>query len=307
VTLTLIVAADEDDTIGRDGALPWHLPEDLRRFKRLTVGHVVVAGRVTHDGIVDRLGHPLPERTTVVVTRNTARVDSEAVRHAASLDEALALARRLAGGREVFIIGGADIYAQSLSRVDRVELTRVHDRVGGDRRLPPGWLDGFLRTGGEGHDGYSFETYQRALYYFGNHRTAEQLDQMRQLEEAGTCLFCPGQRSEAIPILQRSPHWTVQPNSFPYRGSRLHLLLVPDEHVIDLVDLSAAAQADLFAVLASLRSEYQLSFYSLVARNGDPRFTGGTIRHLHLHLLQGDVDDPDHEPVRTKLSSRPPD
>jgi ATP adenylyltransferase len=146
-----------------------------------------------------------------------------------------------------------------------------------------------------------------SLYNFENFRTAEQLAQMRELAESGRCLFCPDQRGTDLPVLHRLPQWTVISNRFPYRGTRLHLLLVPDEHVADLIDLSAPAQAGFWAALAWVRSEYGLTFYSLAARNGDPRFTGATIRHLHVHLLQGDVDDPAHEPVRAKLSSRPPD
>ena len=64
-----VVAAADNDIIGRDGDLPWHLPADLRRFRRLTTGHVVVMGRLTHESIVDRLGHPLADRTSIVVSR----------------------------------------------------------------------------------------------------------------------------------------------------------------------------------------------------------------------------------------------
>jgi diadenosine tetraphosphate (Ap4A) HIT family hydrolase len=82
-------------------------------------------------------------------------------------------------------------------------------------------------------------------------------------------------------------------------------LVVPREHVSDLIDLSADAQAELWPTLAWVRTEYALTYYGLGARNGDPRYTGGTVEHLHLHLLVGDVDDPEHQPVRLKLSSRP--
>jgi diadenosine tetraphosphate (Ap4A) HIT family hydrolase len=145
-----------------------------------------------------------------------------------------------------------------------------------------------------------------SLYYLGNYRTQEQLEDMLRLEAAGTCIFCPehlakdpGQRIE-----HRTALWTVTPNEFPYRGARLHLLLVPDEHVTDMLDLSDEAKADLWTALAWARENYGLTFYSMLARNGDCEFTGATVRHVHIHLVQGDVDDPHHEPVRTKLSSR---
>jgi ATP adenylyltransferase len=119
------------------------------------------------------------------------------------------------------------------------------------------------------------------LYYFGNFRVDEQLAEMRRLEDEGICLFCP------------------------YRETRLHLLLVPDEHVTDMADLSEDAQRDFWTALRWVKFRYRLAHYGLAARNGDSEFTGGTIRHLHIHLLQGDVDDPAHQGVRVRLSSRP--
>jgi diadenosine tetraphosphate (Ap4A) HIT family hydrolase len=142
-----------------------------------------------------------------------------------------------------------------------------------------------------------------SLYYLGNFRTDEQLASMRQLEADGVCIFCPEHLSRNPRAVHRSAHWTVVPNAFPYRGTRLHYLLVPAEHVTDMVDLSPAAQQDFWAALTWARDEHQLTAYGLAARNGECEYTGGTIRHLHIHLLQG---DPEQESVRVKLSSAPP-
>lgn len=147
-----------------------------------------------------------------------------------------------------------------------------------------------------------------SLYYLGNHRSQAQLDDMRRLAEAGICVFCP-QHLATDPnqrTLHRTALWTVTPNEFPYEGTRLHLLLVPDEHVTDVVDLSAEAKHDFWVALRWVREYHRLTYYSMVIRNGDCERTGATVRHVHVHLLQGDVDDPLHQPVRTKLSSRPP-
>ena len=83
-----------------------------------------------------------------------------------------------------------------------------------------------------------------SLYYLGNYRTQEQLDDMIQLEAAGTCIFCPEHlaKDPTQRVLHRTTQWTITPNEFPYRGTRLHLLLVPDEHVTDMLDLSDEAQ-----------------------------------------------------------------
>jgi dihydrofolate reductase len=171
---SLIVAAAENDVIGVDGDLPWHIPGDLRHFKRLTQDHAVVLGRLTHESIVARLGRPLPRRTNVVVSRSPrpetavggdrtaaertgtaadrtgtaagGAVHAGGVRWERSVAEALATAEaleRAAGTDEVCVIGGASVYRQALPFVDRVHLTRVHLRVEGDTRMPEGWLEGF--------------------------------------------------------------------------------------------------------------------------------------------------------------------
>lgn len=126
----LIAAMAENGVLGRDGDLPWHLPADLRHFKTKTRGHAVVMGRKTWESIG---GRPLPKRRNVVLTRNADfRADGADI--APDLDTALAL---LAGEDEVYIVGGAGVYAAAMPRADRLELTRVHAMPEGDVRFPP--------------------------------------------------------------------------------------------------------------------------------------------------------------------------
>ena len=170
--VSLVVAASANEVIGDGGALPWHLPGDLRRFRELTTGHVVVMGRLTYQSILNRLGHPLTGRTSVVVSRTLGETGDPAVRVARSVPSALALAERLAaaaGDTEFFIIGGASVYGDTLPRADRVYLTRVHDQVAGDRSMPDGWLAGFElaarddQAGAQGPLPYSFLDYRRTV------------------------------------------------------------------------------------------------------------------------------------------------
>ena len=161
----MIVAADKNDTIGVAGGLPWHIPEDLIRFRKLTTGHVVLAGRLTHESIVKRLGHPLTDRTTIVLSRQSAHDDTDDVRYHTDLDGALDLAREIEsahGGFEIFVIGGAEIYRQMLPKVDTIYLTRVNGSYQGDAAMPAEWLKGFKLTQRDMRDGYTFETYERA-------------------------------------------------------------------------------------------------------------------------------------------------
>ncbi len=119
----------ENRVIGRGGHLPWHLPKDLQHFKRLTVDHTVIMGRKTFDEIQ----RPLSNRRNVVISRNPV-FRPAGVTVVPNLDEALALGT---AEREVFVIGGAEIYRLALPRADRLYLTVVHAHVEGDTAFPP--------------------------------------------------------------------------------------------------------------------------------------------------------------------------
>jgi dihydrofolate reductase len=140
--LTLIVAYDRSRAIGRGGALPWRLPEDMAHFKRSTLGHPVVMGRKTWDS----LGRPLPGRRNLVVSRaaTLALIGAEAF---GSLDAALTACGEVA---EVFVIGGAQLYALALPRADRVLATEIDADFGGDTFFPP-LPPQFAQTGREHH------------------------------------------------------------------------------------------------------------------------------------------------------------
>jgi ATP adenylyltransferase len=145
-----------------------------------------------------------------------------------------------------------------------------------------------------------------SLYCLENYRTDDQLARMRELEAAGVCLFCPdelGRHPGAAGFLHTG-HWTVLPNDFPYAGTRLHLLLVPRAHVADLLDLDPAGRADFFAALDAARERFGFGHYGLGVRNGDCRYTGATIAHLHAHVV---VAPPEPETaVRMRFSAHPP-
>lgn len=158
----MIVAAAENGVIGRDGALPWRLPDDLKRFKQLTLGHPIIMGRKTWESI----GRPLPGRLNIVVTRQQAYA-ADGCRVVASLQEALAVAREAGTGR-AFVIGGADLYTLALPLADSIYFTRVLAEVEGDTRLPHiPWQD-FEQAGVESHEAderhehaYVFEIWRR--------------------------------------------------------------------------------------------------------------------------------------------------
>jgi len=126
--LKAIVAMASNRVIGRDGDLPWRLPEDLKWFKKLTVGHPIVMGRKTMESI----GRPLPKRRNVVVSRSLAEAP-EGFELAGSAEEAI---ERCAGEPAVFVIGGAGLFADLLPRCDECYLSYVFHPYEGDVRLP---------------------------------------------------------------------------------------------------------------------------------------------------------------------------
>lgn len=132
--ISLIAAVTQNNVIGKDNDLPWHLPDDMKYFMQTTKGHYVIMGRKNYESIPEKF-RPLPNRTNIVVTRQkNLSAPNCIVVH--SLEEGLTLARE-AGQQEVFIIGGAEIYKQGLAFAHRLYLTEIHETLEGDTFFPP--------------------------------------------------------------------------------------------------------------------------------------------------------------------------
>ncbi|APX95915.1 dihydrofolate reductase [Natronorubrum daqingense] len=163
-----IVAVAENGVIGKDGDMPWHIPEDLAHFKEATMAHPVIMGRVTYEGILEALGEPLPGRTTVVLTsRDLETPDDGSAVVANDLREALEKAERAAdehhdGTDRIFVAGGATVYEQFLPALDRLVVTEVHDDPVGDTVFPEWDRDGgWEERSRDAHDEFSFLEYVR--------------------------------------------------------------------------------------------------------------------------------------------------
>jgi dihydrofolate reductase len=153
VRLAIIAAVAQNRGIGKGGKLPWHISEDLKRFKHLTVGHAILMGRKTFESI----GHPLTGRRNVVLS-------SRSVPGVESYPTIAAALSALADQERVFVIGGGQIYAEFLDRADEVYLTLVHRDVNADTFFPP--FDRVLQSRfslvrQDEHDGFTFLDYQR--------------------------------------------------------------------------------------------------------------------------------------------------
>jgi dihydrofolate reductase len=153
---TILIAAFTDNRVlGKDNRLIWHLPEDLKNFKRLTSGHPVIMGRKTFES----LGRPLPNRTNIIITRN-ADFKAEGCVVVSSLENALQKAEE-AGAEKAFVIGGGEIYAQALPIADLMYLTHVHTTLEGDTFFPEFSTQDWQETARQ-----SFEADEKHAYAF---------------------------------------------------------------------------------------------------------------------------------------------
>ncbi len=158
--ITIIAAIGKNNELGKDNALIWHLPNDLKRFKKVTAGHHVIMGRKTYES----LGRPLPNRTNIVITRNTAyQADGCVIVH--SLKEALKAA---AEDENPYILGGAEIYKQAMVLADYLDLTHVDATLDADAFFPPIDKKMWEEVAREEHQkddkhqyNYSFVTYKK--------------------------------------------------------------------------------------------------------------------------------------------------
>lgn len=152
--VVIIAAVAHNGVIGVGGDLPWHISEDLARFKRLTMGNALVMGRRTFESI----GHALPGRTNIVLTRRP-EWSAEGVSVATSLDEALAMA--VGEGLDVYVAGGAEVYKAALDLADTLELTEVDTEPDGDTWFPKVDWSQWREVARVTHTGFSFATYER--------------------------------------------------------------------------------------------------------------------------------------------------
>lgn len=151
--VTLIAALARNGVIGRDGKMPWHLPEDLKHFKATTIGHPLVMGRKTYESI----GRSLPGRRSIVITRDPQWRHAE-VEVAHSFEEALTLA---GVADEVFVVGGGEVYQSAMPFAQRMVLTEVDQTPEGDTYFPDYPHEQWREVSRDRHEGFDVVTYER--------------------------------------------------------------------------------------------------------------------------------------------------
>jgi len=155
--IALIAAVADNGVIGQNNKLPWNIPEDLKHFKELTMGKVVIMGRKTYDSIVTMLGKPLPNRKNVVITRQTNLKLPEGVDVFYNVEEAI----KANSSNDVFIIGGGEIYKEAIKFADTMYITHVHKTYEGDAHFPKVDMTAWKKVEEEEHEGFSFALYKK--------------------------------------------------------------------------------------------------------------------------------------------------
>jgi dihydrofolate reductase len=153
----IVAAIAENGVIGKNGELPWHIPEDMEHFKELTMGHPVLMGRTTFESLPDSV-KPLPGRTNIVLTRSGVEAD---VKEAESPHQGYRIAEE--HGDKVFIIGGASVYEQTLDDADRMEITRIHEEYDGDVKFPEWDEESWEEIDREDQGDFTFLTYEKSV------------------------------------------------------------------------------------------------------------------------------------------------
>lgn len=140
-------------------------------------------------------------------------------------------------------------------------------------------------------------------------RVPKQLNQMQELAKRGICAFCPEhiRQETRTPIEIETDSWFVKQNDYPYDHTKLHLLLIPKQHIKTLSELTPAAQAEFLPLISQLEKVYKLTSYAIGIRSGDMRYNGGSVEHLHAHLIVADPGYKGPESVRFRMSQRPPE
>ena len=155
--ISLIVAAADNNVIGIENKMPWHIPADFKHFKEITLGKPCIMGRKTYESILEQLGKPLPGRTSIAISRNEYK--HEGCITVSSLEDAIIEAKKITDD-EVMIIGGAQIYKMSTAIANRIYLTRVHQSPEGDAFFPD-LSNEWKEIDKEPHEGFSFVTLER--------------------------------------------------------------------------------------------------------------------------------------------------
>lgn len=298
--ISIIVAMSRNRAIGINGNLLWHLPADLKRFKKLTSGHTVIMGRKTHESIIKRLGRTLPNRVNIVVSSNLALINlgiggCVAVK---SLEEAFDIAKQDARQKEIFIIGGEQMYRSALPFVDRIYSTLVHTDSEGDTFFPILDHEEWEIIKSESHSQDREHSFSCDFITLDRKKRKQKVVDPRfakseeykgvieTIASEGKCPFCADNfKYHKNPILKKSKKWFITKCSWPYENTQRHFLIIGYEHKEKLSQMGENDWKEVGLLADWATSKFKLEGGALALRFGDTDYTGATVCHLHFHLI----------------------
>ncbi len=317
--ISIIVAMSPKWIIGKNGEMPWYLPSDLKNFAKITKGHPVIMGRKTYESIIKRIGHPLTNRTNIVITRKNDYIADGCI-IASSIDDAINKSSNIdvCGNEEIFIIGGAEIYKLALMHATRFYLTLVSYDKNGDTYFPKcdfekEWhLVKKTDAPKSEKDEYPYEMiiYEKAKDNKSRHinlshsRTDFQKAVMEKIKKDGVCPFCIENfsRYHTKLIIKNGVWWILTENFAPYDGTSLHLLIVYKRHATKLSEIDENAFNELLYMISWSEKHYKIDGGAFFMRFGNTNHTCGTIEHIHAQLIAGDSSlDKNSEKLKVSL------
>ncbi|MEK7635703.1 MAG: dihydrofolate reductase [Patescibacteria group bacterium] len=300
--LSIVVAINQNGVIGCKGEIPWYLPSDLKRFADLTSGHPVIMGRKTYESVIERLGHPLKNRTNIILTNNGDFKIAESCKIVSSFEEAIEVAEKEVGSEEIFIIGGAEIYKLALPRSTKMYITKVNSECDGDVFFPDynrkEWKLVFAKNLVYDKDTFksTFLIYKRkkeTFLNFAHARDTQQESLMEKIKKDGVCPFCREnlEKYHPRPIIKEGEWWVVTANMFPYEGTSIHLLFIYKNHAVTIREVeSNEAKIELWDLISWATTQYKIDGGAFFVRFGDTERTGGSVNHLHAQLIVGEAE-----------------
>ena len=313
IIISIIAAVAQNGVISQGDDIPWRLKIDLQRFAKITRGHTLIAGRKTHESILKRLGHSLPGRKTIVLTRQPDYSLPANCKIAPSWESTMEMVR---GEKEVFVIGGAEVYRLAIPCAKRIYVTKLHAEYSGDVFFPAYNADEWQEVFSESHMrdknndcGFTFMTLERKIPSFvnlQNARSEKQLEVMKKIQEQKFCPFCPEhyEKSGLMPVVKQGKFWHIRQNRWPYENTRVHLIVIHNTHAERISDLTPEAAQELFELAQWFETEYKVLGGGIGLRFGDPRVNGATVNHLHAHFITAsitDKNDPLYKAVRIRV------
>ncbi|MBP9738951.1 dihydrofolate reductase [Candidatus Saccharibacteria bacterium] len=304
----IIVAYDADRCIGVGNQLPWagRLRADMKHFKQQTMGNIVLMGRTTYDSI----GRPLPGRENRILTRQEDLVIPGCK---VFTDPEEALLDSFDDPRELYVIGGEQVYRQYLPMSRFIVSSEIDHSFNGDAFFPAIDEDEWDLVASElviadSNEDFNFtiNTRKRKYIYIDTSkaRSAEQHEQYRRIELEGDCPFCQEAIDVSDPsemkIVSREPSWTVISNMVPYENTDTHLVAISDRHMRSPAELTQTEWLDLHEVIKKYTGT--MAFGGIALRFGDFTQTGASVAHLHVHIIKPEDDLKADQKVRFKIS-----